>query len=299
VKVSDNVKLSFNTHAILTTNAESRREFAEGHAIRLEFSEKRSVNDLLRQDAIWRSFISFAMRRPATTSWLNLDADKRRSILLKPRYELGSERGRPLFTRRAISSRMSKAASAWSRTYEKLEPVIALHVGVLFQARMHLSFQFLLYAQAIEALHRRTRPSKGILPKAAFETVRKELENAVPDRYAGKNRIVEKFAFLNEITLADRLSDLYQAEKDLLSGLFPNEKDLVGVKNVRNYLTHLSNRKAEKFERYMRTREFVILTRKMRLVLEIFILKEIGLGPVMRANDEYKWLCRESHGKLP
>lgn len=271
--------------------------------IRLEFSGKRSVNDVLRQDAIWSNFISFATGRSAVTSWLNLDVDNRRSVLLKPRYEIEGGRANPLFTRRAISSRMSRVAKAWFRNYEKLEPVIALHVGVFFQTRMHLSLQFLIYAQAIEALHRRTRPSKLILRKAVFQIVRKRLEEAVPDKYKGKSRIVEKFAFLNEITLADRLAELYRAEKDLLSGLFPDEQDLIAVKNLRNYLTHFSNRKALKFERYMQTREFLVLTLKMRLLLEVFILKQIGLGALTRAlvrvNKDYKWLCRESHGKLP
>jgi hypothetical protein len=300
VKLSYGTTLQFRTRPILFTNPEGRREFVDSNVMRLEFSGNKSVVELLHQESIWRNFISLALRKPAIVPWSNLEAGKKRFVLLKSSHEPEGEKVRPLFTRRYISSRMSRALRTWSDKYENLEPVISLHIGVLFQSRMHLSFQFLAYAQALEVLHRRTRPNKQIFRKATFKKIRIALGKAIPDRYRGKSRLVDKFAFLNEITLADRLSELYRAESVLIKGLFPHEADLIAVKNIRNYLTHFSGTKTAKFERYMQTREFMILTRKMRILIEIFLLKEMGLGGAVRAivstNADYKWLCQEAHG---
>lgn len=244
VKLPDGVSLWFHTRPILFTNANGRREFADAHLMRLEFPGKKSMNDMFYQEAIWQNFISLAVRKSANMPWLNLEAGKNRLVLLRSVYETDGEKARPLFTRRNISTRISGVFRAWSQKYENLEPVISLHVGVMFQPRMHLSVQFLAYAQALEALHRRTRPRKQILKKAAFKTVRQALENAIPSKYHGKPRIVEKFVFLNEVTLADRLAELYSSESALISGLFPTEADLIAIKHIRNYLTHFSGNKA-------------------------------------------------------
>jgi hypothetical protein len=104
------------------------------------------------------------------------------------------------------------------------------------------------------------------------------------------------------VTLADRLAELFRSESVLVSGLFPAEADLVAIKNIRNYLTHFSGNKADKIETFMQTRDFMILTRKLRVLIEIFLLREIGLraslSQIVKADREYRWLCREPH-KMP
>jgi len=138
--------LRFLTRPILFTNASGRREFVDAHVMRFEYSEKKSINDLFYEEAIWRNFISLALRKPAIVPWSNLEAGKNRFVLLRNAHEADGDKARPLFTRRNISSRMSLVLRAWSQKYENLEPVISLHAGAMFQPRMHLSFQFLACA---------------------------------------------------------------------------------------------------------------------------------------------------------
>jgi hypothetical protein len=71
------------------------------------------------------------------------------------------------------------------------------------------------------------------------------------------------------------------------------------IRDVRNYLTHFEDQKG-RWEKYIQERPFVTLTRKLRLFIEICLLRSIGIddavkSELLREVRDYQWLATETH----
>jgi hypothetical protein len=134
----------------------------ERHSLHLAFAEAKSISDTLEQENIWWRFVSIALRRPLRRIEHHLKhVDNRWITLIIPIFEMESsnERLDPLFTRHDIASRYSRVVRSWFTQYEMIEPVLALRLALLYHEHSHAELRFIMCMQALEVLHRRTRPA--------------------------------------------------------------------------------------------------------------------------------------------
>jgi len=107
--------------------------------------------------------------------------------------------------------------------------------------------------------------------------------------------------YLNEWSLIQRLNDLYNRDFNTVSKLFRDRsKDMKLVRNVRNYLTHYEGSKV-KMAKYVVSREFIMLTLKLKLFVAICLLRSMRMRQtrirqIMRQLNEFQWLSTEDHG---
>lgn len=178
-----------------------------------------------------------------------------------------------LFTFTDIESEFASCIQNWYKKYEVLEPVCQLYFSALYGRFVYLNLKFLCLVQALEAYHNRTTTNQELAPKEHDKRVFEILE-AVPNEY--KEWLQNELTYSNEPNLRKRLKDLYDTFSIILKSLNTNRKSFINkVVNTRNYLTHYDldlKRKGAK------GKELFILTEKLRILIEMCLLKEIGFS---------------------
>ncbi len=177
-----------------------------------------------------------------------------------------------LFTFEDISDRFEVFLRNWFEKADLLEPVYNLYFGTLYNPRMYLEHRFLSMVQAIESYHRRTMKNFE-LPEEQHKKRIEEILNAVPHEH--KDWLKNKLDYSNEPSLRRRLKEILKKFADVLNDFIPDDKNFFVHKVVttRNYLTHydktLKEQSAEGEELYN-------ITQKLKILLEICLLKELG-----------------------
>lgn len=145
----------------------------------------------------------------------------------------------PLFVRAHTAERIGLFIRNWLKKSKVLSPVYNLYFAVRYKPETYSELQFLSLARALEVYHARVTSDQRIsFKKRLMELLSPhELDEFLERLIGGK----EEFAEL--------------------------------VKNTRNYLTHY-NVKIKK--KAAQGRDFILMLRQMRAIIEIYLLREIG-----------------------
>lgn len=145
--------------------------------------------------------------------------------------------------------------------------------GSFYNVTNALESQFLDLARAIETFHRRLRNNQERPP----EEHKKMIDNII-DKVdeSDKTWLKQRLVFSHEPTLHERLEDIMEEVKSpFINRVISNYEQFVkDVKNTRNFQTHFSSRLEKKAKN---GEELILLTRRLRLILVVVILQEIGL----------------------
>jgi hypothetical protein len=306
VALNDGSKLSFLTayHGLLVFNRVKAVTLSETDYVRIECPNRESIDQIWQRAHAIRSLVGFGMRRAACVDDIVLFIPGGpRAILIFARSDSGDAHPTmtPLFTRPALSNKMTHYLRAWHDNFPKLEAVLALASAADYQSGTYYSLQFLSYAQAIETLHRRTRKGR-FEDHDAYKPTLAVLKRAIPEDLQEdyRKRIESGLNHLNEWSLLQRLYDFYDLEARNIRRLFPErDRDMRLIRDVRNYLTHFEDR-GRRMEKYIQDRSFVILTRKLRFFVEMCLLRSIGMSEATKSKllavvREYQWLATQSH----
>jgi hypothetical protein len=298
--------LQFSTGIKYGTASRSEMNLVERHGVRIEFNEPQSVLAMERWVTKTCRLVSVALRCSTQCRLYTFERGTNGRVAVVAPWS-GSKtveaNTRPLFTQPQMGAAYAKVLRGWFAKYDNLEPVISLRVALLSQPEKYREFEFLTYVQALEALHRRTRPARTIVNKKRFSTLRRKLVAVIPDTWQAKSEFVDRLAHLNEISLAARLKDLFAYDDQLVSKLFADaKKDIALIKDIRNYLTHYEGKKKRDIEAYTATVKFWYLTSKVKLLLEIGILRTIGFSradvrTLIEQNPTYRDLCKVDHSR--
>jgi predicted secreted protein len=136
---------------------------------------------------------------------------------------------------------------------------------------MYLEDKFLSTVHAIESYHRRTMKNFE-LPEKQHKKRIEEILNAVPHEH--KDWLENKLAYSNEPGLRRRLKEILEKFADVLNDFIP-DKDLFihKVVTTRNYLIHYDEKLKEQSAK---REELYYLTQKIKILIEICLLKELG-----------------------
>ena len=176
-----------------------------------------------------------------------------------------------LFTFTDIESKFASCLQNWYKKYEVLEPVCQLYFGALYGRFVYLNLKFLCLVQALESYHRRIISNEE-LPKGKHEERITRILATVPLEY--KEWLQNELTYSNEPNLRKRLKRLCDIFSLTVNVLIPNGKSFINkVVDTRNYMTHYDlnlKRKSAK------GKGLFIITEKLRIIVEMCLMKEIG-----------------------
>lgn len=184
--------------------------------------------------------------------------------------------GDMLFTLTDIADNFEESLKNWFNNREDLKSVYDLYFGTLNNSYMYPEHSFLSLIQALDSYHQRKYPGK-YMSQNKYRKVRRLLIENIPDYLTESHRksLEDRISTGYYFSLQARLEELFDDFESLFS-LFIKDKDefIEDVKVTRNYYTHYSKR-LEK--RAKKGEELLILTEKLKIIIEICFLKELNL----------------------
>jgi len=292
VSVNDDLKISIVVHADLPTISVVQKEacIKQKTFIRIEPSKAKSLEEYWSIMYHIQNFLSFGVTEPVHPLAIEGITEAHKIVIGKGKtyhppisifYKLPdiSYVSKPLmpfdmlFTFKDVSERFEVLLRNWFEKAEMLKPVYDLYFGTLYNPRMYLQHKFLSLVQAIESYHRRTMRNYE-LPEDEHQKRITEILDSVPSNY--RKWLEWKFKYSNEPPLRQRLEDILEVCSEVLDE-FIDDKSLFVDKTVdtRNYLTHYD---PELKERSAEGEELHRLTQKLKRLLEICLLKELGFN---------------------
>jgi hypothetical protein len=196
VLLNDDSKVSFitNYEGPILFNRVKAVTLSETDYVRIECPHQETINQVWQRAHAIRSLVGFGMRRATYMEDIILSLpDGGRAVFIFPKSSGGDSVPAisPLFTRPALSKRMSRYLRNWHDHFQKLETVLALTSSADYQIGTYFSFRFLSYVQALETFHRRMRRGrfedhesykptlaalKGAVPRHLHDDYRKRIE---------------------------------------------------------------------------------------------------------------------------
>jgi hypothetical protein len=178
-----------------------------------------------------------------------------------------------VFTFDAISDRFSTFLNTWFESASSLKIVFDLYFGTIYNPNLYVDNQFLSYIIAIEAFHRLDIRGE-YLSKEDYENIRQTLVNAIPadiDK-SHKESLKKKIEFGHEYSMRKRLTDITRKYAKNIN-TFINNVTLFNnrVVDTRNYMIHNSHCPNE-----CTGKDLIVLTKQMKLLLEICLLRKLG-----------------------
>jgi hypothetical protein len=186
-----------------------------------------------------------------------------------------------LFTFKDISDRFETFLKTWIEKEDLLKPFYDLYFGTLYNPRMYLEHEFLSLIQAIESYHRRVYGGKYVTDED-YEKIYDSLISFIDSMEINnklKKRLEDSLKHGNEFSLRKRLKDIIKKHEDVIKLFMKNNKArdsfIHKVVVTRNYLTHYDEDLKESSAKDI---ELYILIQKLKLLLEICMLSELGFS---------------------
>jgi len=179
-----------------------------------------------------------------------------------------------------IEDEIEDIFTEWIKKRDEFKWELDYYFGVRDSDSMYPNNKMLNLVQALESYHRKKDEFEDKYMGKDFDEIKDDLFEKLPDdldeKVEGKMRTL--IGFSNTFSLKNRLMDIYERNKNLLEDFEIDENLLKKVGDTRNHFTHLLGKEElEKEEKYMTWQEIVATIPKLRLMIEICLLKEIGV----------------------
>jgi hypothetical protein len=190
----------------------------------------------------------------------------------------------------------------WFATMELLEPVYQLYFGALFAPEMYLETRFLVFMQALEAYHRRTRGGT-FLPDHMADEIRRKLEAVIdrelrdlPDELHGGNQIPpreirqafkSKVKYINQYSQRRRLKELIRELGPIAEKIIPDCNSFVDqIVTTRNYNTHFDE--SEGRQQIIPLEQLPLAVSRLGFLIEMHLLRRLDFpeGVIERAVEQ-------------
>ncbi len=292
--VSENLKISIVTRVTTRVSRVKKEAVTKQRTyVVIEPSREESLEEYFKTMYHIQNFLSLAMMRPIYPLGIEgaTELNKRMmrgkpsyppiEIFYKlrdiPRTTKLSRRLRMLFSLRDISDKFEPLLKKWFEKADSLEPVYSLYFGTRYNPRMYLEHQFLSLTQAVESFHRRVWGG-DYLSDGDYGKVYAALVNAIPPwaKEDFRESLKKKIHYRNEFSLGKRIKDILDKYQEIVPNFIRNKKSFTrSVVDTRNYHVHYE---ADLKERAVTGEDFYRLTQKVRTLLEICLLAELGFS---------------------
>ena len=269
--------------------------------LKIEGNKKHYFEDLIIFIEKLRDFISLGVKRPIYPNIIKVRTDKNVRLmqdgteinpLIEVFFNIGNRELQEktlipsdmLFSFNDIKHQFKNCLEKWIEIEDLLKPVKNLYFGTSYNPRMYLEDKFLNLIQALETYHKRKfKESFSIKPEDYKKVLEKILE-VIPSEY--KNHFENKLEYAYESTLRTRIKGIIEHNSDIVKLFLTNNREKKSFINkviqTRNYLTHYDEKLKEKAAK---GEELYWLTQKLKILIEIVLMREIGLDSEVIVNS--------------
>ena len=200
-----------------------------------------------------------------------------------------------LFLFRDINDNFSRVINNWISKYDNLKPVYNLYLATINKGEIFSEDLFLNVIHAIEAYHAKVYDAK-YLSDDEYEEVYGMLISSIPQEIPEdfRSRVKHSLKYLNEYSLRKRLKEILRSIGDIHKNYIDNDDEFINkIVNTRNYFTHYTDDLKEKAITDLV--ELYYETQRLRIVLEICIMKELGftienIKEIFKRTQKYEYL---------
>lgn len=312
-EINENYRLSIHFGYLIPK--ESRREIGikERVSIGIESSKEKSFAELLVISSHIQNFISFGVMEPVYPLFINGKTELKKELidgnthypLIEIYYNIPNiykpVKSLPpfdiLFTYDDISDKFDLFLQNWFEKLDKLTPVFNLYFGTRYNPNIYREHRFLSIIQAIESYHRRILGGK-YLSDDDYQKIYEKMVMKIPDEVKDdhKDSLNSKLKFGNEYSLRKRLNEIFK-EYNYNLQMFITNKDIFinNAVDTRNYLVHYVKNLEDNAAS---GNNLIRLTQKLKVLLEICLLAEIGFTPneirkLLIRNRKYNYLLKD------
>ena len=137
-----------------------------------------------------------------------------------------------------IQNRLQHVIDKWIEAYTLFGPALDLYFSATGGGHRYIDGRFLTMVQAIEVFHRRTS-DETLMEESEYQDLVDKILAGCPENR--KNWLKEKLTYGNELTLRQRIKDIFSPLKQWI-GEKSMTKQLIGdIVSTRNYLTHYTS----------------------------------------------------------
>jgi ApeA N-terminal domain 1 len=201
-----------------------------------------SIGQQVHYISIWATHISYSMQHENETIFpkIALFPALSRTIEISqiPKFSVFNI----IIQFKAIENNLDIYFNKWLELEETFEPTFKLFFDTVNNPDMYSYHTFSSLIQSAEVYHRRKHPEMAQFDKTEFESIRKSIENFVPQKF--KEWISKTLEYSNEIILRKRLENLIKTNP-LIKKLFRNKEEIDSfifkITETRHYITHYSS----------------------------------------------------------
>ncbi|MHB0915206.1 MAG: ApeA N-terminal domain 1-containing protein [Thermoleophilia bacterium] len=273
----------------------------------------RELDDYYEIISAIQTFLALAIRGPVYPKRIQVvhKGDIRNQIqvyyaaVVRPAEKLKSPHNM-VFTFQDIKEKHQEILSRWIENWPLLKPICDIYFGILYGKELYMENKFLGMAQVLETYHRRFIGGQYQNEEEYKRGLYKQLIDAIPKTVEADYRssIKNKMKYMYEYSLRKRLNEIIDCCPakivDLLIGDSKAKKKFIkNTVNTRNYFTHYSK---ELEVEAVSGEELYWLYRKMKILIEIMMFKEMGFDNTricdfINQNNEYAQEFERGHLK--
>jgi hypothetical protein len=185
------------------------------------------------------------------------------------------------FTLTMLGPNVSATIGKWHQSRKRLGPTVDLLFSVERMHRPPVEHVFLFLAQALESYHRRTWGTQESDRRQFRRRVERMLASVRPQDRAW---LADRLKYSGEPSLNRRLKDLYESLPAPTQSLLGKKQDFCrDISVTRHYFTHFDKRLQKEA---LKGSELWLATVKLRLMLRITLLRELGLTAVDKLREQ-------------
>lgn len=314
LKIFIDVSVTYPTMSVVQKEATIKQETY----IRIEPSKEKTLKECLKIMQHIQNFLSLGVMEPVHPLIIKGETEANKTQIEKndyyPPVNIFYALSYPpdisktilpfdmLFTFRDINNQFERYLKNWFEKVELLEPVYNLYFGTLYNPHMYVEQHFLSLTEALEIFHRRTSPNGGkYLSEDDYKKIYQAIIKSIPKSVNKdhKQSLKNKLKYGHEYSLRRRLKELFEKHNEIFKKFVQDKDSFINtVKDSRNYLIHYD---PELKEKAATGKELYRLTIKLKILLEICLLVEIGFSikEIDRAisnNRKYQYELRNPWG---
>jgi hypothetical protein len=173
----------------------------------------------------------------------------------------------------SIGSELGNIVAKWFSVNDSMIQVLDLYFAASQSAELYPETRFLMYMRAIEAYHRLRYRNFEIDPEEHAKRLAIIL-SSIPEEYREWMR--EGLEHSNAPSHGQRLKEVYNDFRDIMEEFVDDKKRyLYQLITTRNHLTHSGGNDDDMA---LSGNDLVMATLRLRLLMELCLLKEIGVG---------------------
>ena len=166
-----------------------------------------------------------------------------------------------------------KAIKNWIQHFADNQTLHNLYFGTRYNEDMFVENNFLSLVIALESYHNDLFPEYRLMKKEEFKELINDIFESIPDGANAKKRIKGLLKSIgNEPSIKDKLKRVFEEYSDSIRSLIENEDQILSnARDLRNDIAHGLSSEHD-------IDEMLGLAGKLQVVIEIILLKEIGLS---------------------